>query len=447
MNLKMNFNFILGTLLLIALARPAVARPGESLDELGKEVAELRAELVKLQSSGASADRVAELERRIDLVAAEVEKARTSGAVEVEPGEGVHGFGPAASKVYRRDRGISIGGYGEALYQGGDEDTLDALRSVFYVGHKFSDRILFNSELEFEHATTGEGAEERGEVSVEFAYLDFKPWKSAGIRAGLVLVPMGFLNELHEPPIFHGARRTQTERLIIPTTWREVGAGAFGDVGPVAFRSYVVAGLDSAGFEGEQGIREGRQGGAESSAKDMAVTGRLDYTGLAGLTLGASLFFGRSGQGAEIDGVSIEGVVTVFDVHAQYDLRGLQLRGLFARSSIADAALINARNGLSGDEGVGERQYGFYLQAAYDVLNHRHGSWALSPFVRYEKLDTQDRVPAGFERDPKSERRILTVGVGVKPIPNVVLKGDYEWTKNRADESNDQLNLAIGYLF
>ena len=166
MTLKLNFNFILRTFaLLAALATPVLAQQ-ESLDELRRQVAELKAELARLLASGTPADRVKELERRIDLLAAEIEKSRTGGALDAEAGEGVHGFGPAASKVYRRDKGISIGGYGEALYQGGDEDTLDALRSVFYVGHKFSDRILFNSELEFEHATTGEGAEEKGEVSV-----------------------------------------------------------------------------------------------------------------------------------------------------------------------------------------------------------------------------------------------------------------------------------------
>lgn len=434
-------------LLLAGLCLPARAQSADPVEDLRKQVAELEAEVARLKATGLTNDRIAELERRIDLLAQEIEKTRTGGAVEVDPAQGVSGFGPAASKVYRKDKGVSIGGYGEALYQGGDEDTFDALRSVFYVGYKFSDRILFNSEIEFEHATTGEGDEEKGEVSVEFAYLDFKAWQDVGIRAGQVLVPMGFLNELHEPPIFNGARRTLTERVIIPSTWRDVGVGLFGDAGPLAFRAYLVPGLDSAGFEGEEGIREGRQGGAESSVKDVAFTARLDYTGVAGLLVGGSLFLGNSGQGAERDGQAIGGRVALFDLHAQYQRRGLQLRGLFARSSIDDAALINANNGLLDDEGVGERQYGYYVEAAYDVLNHRHGSWAVTPFARYEKVDTQDRVPAGYERNPENERRLVTVGVGVKPIPNVVLKGDYQWSKDGADATGGQLNLAIGYLF
>lgn len=442
MKMKMKFNFI-SAALGILLASPSGGWAHQAT--VDEKLAALRAEVERLKA-GADPARLAELERRIDLLAQELERARTGGATETEAEQGRHGLGPAASKVYRRDKGVSLGGYGEALYQGGDRDELDALRSVFYVGNKFSDRVLFNSEIEFEHATTGEGDEEKGEVSVEFAYLDFKPWKEVGIRAGQLLIPLGFLNELHEPPIFSGARRTETERLIIPTTWREVGAGAFGDKGPLSWRAYLVAGLDSHGFEGAGGIREGRQGGAQSRAKDLAFTARADFAG-SGLLAGVSVFSGGAGQGAQVGAVALGARVTVFDLHAQYENRGLQLRGLYAHTSLGDAALINAQNGLSGAQSVGERQYGFYLQAAYDLLEPRRSGWAVVPFVRYEKLDTQARVPAGFSASPANELRIWNAGLGVKPVFNVVLKADYQWSKDAAGSASDQLNLAIGYLF
>jgi hypothetical protein len=448
--------------LILALASTLLAPPlvaDDTVDELKAQVESLKVEVARLKEQGAEAERLKELERRIDLLAAEIERARTGGAVEVEPTVVVPGFGPAASKVYRTAKGVSLGGYGEALFEhfagesqngepGGQSDVLDQLRLVAYLGYKFSDSILFNSEIEFEHATSGEGDEEKGEVSVEQAYLDFKPWKSAGFRAGQVVLPLGFLNELHEPPIFHGARRTEVERLIIPTTWHEVGAGAFGEAGPLQWRAYVVAGLSSEGFDGEEGISEGRQGGSQSRANDLAFTARLDFTGVHGLLAGASLFTGNSGQGAEVDGRGIGGRVTLYDVHAQLEHRGLQLRALYAHTSIGDAALINAANGLEGDESVGERQFGFYLQAAYDVMALRPaGRWSVTPFVRYERLDTQERVPAGYERDPANDQRIWTAGVGVKPIPNVALKADYQWFSNQARTGTDRLHLAIGYLF
>jgi uncharacterized small protein (DUF1192 family) len=199
------------------------AFPQAAPEDLQKRIAALEAELARLKAQGSDAGRLDELARRIDLLAAEMEKARTGGATDVEaPTRGEPGLGPAASKIYSRTRGVSIGGYGEVLFgapsamrqDGAPSDAhkrLDLLRYVTYLGYKFSDKILLNSEVEFEHATTGEGAEERGEASVEFAYLEFRPWKNAGFRAGELLMPLGFLNELHEPPIFQGARRNQVE--------------------------------------------------------------------------------------------------------------------------------------------------------------------------------------------------------------------------------------------
>jgi hypothetical protein len=451
MHMNFTFNFVASlvpAVLALSLSSPLWAQD-LSASDMEKKVEALQAEVQALKAQGAAPERLREIERRIDLLAQEIEVMRTGGAAETETSrQGVYGLGPAASKVYRRDKGVSLGGYGEAVFRGGDEPTLDALRSVLYVGYKFSDRILFNSEVEFEHATTGEGAEEKGEVSVELAYLDFKPWKSVGVRAGMVLMPVGFLNEIHEPPVFLGVFRPTVESVILPTTWREVGAGLFGETGSVSWRGYVVAGLDSAGFAAGNGIRGGRQGGSQSKASDVAFTGRADFTGVPGLLAGASIFTGNSGQGASIDGTTLEGSVTVFDLHAQYERRGLSLRALYARTSIDDAALINAQNGLSPEGGsVGERQYGFYLQAGYDVLNGRQGRWAAIPFLRYERLDTQDRVPAGYQASPKTDRTIWTAGLSVKPLFNVVLKADYQWEKSAADTKNNRLNLGVGYLF
>ena len=473
--MKLNFNFIfnqgedelirriafslpvIAALLSLSVLSTAADAPGSEA-ELRQALESLRAEVAALKAS--SPEKVAELERRIALLAAELEKLRTGGAAEgsTAPALGSRGFAPAASKVYRTVRGTSIGGYGEATYanfsgrrQDGvasdQRDRLDLLRAVVYVGHKFSDTILFNSEIEFEHASTGEGSEERGEVSIEQAYLDFKPWRNVGFRAGMVVAPLGFLNELHEPPIFNGARRNAVESLIIPSTWHEVGAGLFGDTGGVQWRVFALAGLASSGFTSE-GIKEGRQQGSQSVAEDMAVAGRLDLTEVPGLLAGVSFYTANTGQGAAVDGRRIRGRFTLFDLHAQYEHRGLRLRALYVWSRLGDAALIDAQNGLGGDESVGERQYGGYLEAAYDVMTLRPaGPWSVVPFVRYERLNPQDRVPAGFEKDPSLDRRIWTAGIGVKPRADVVLKADYQWSSDRAKTGTNQLNLAVGYLF
>lgn len=444
---------------LLAFVLGAGSAPAQTVDELKKAVAALQADVERLKAEGTGTDRTVELERRIDLLAAEIEKARTGGATEAPVDKGRPGFGPAAAKVYGAAKGVSIGGYGEALYQNfasqrqdgsaaDKTDSADYLRQVLYVGYKFSDRILFNSEIEFEHASTGEGAEERGEVSVEFGYLDFKLSDRVGARAGLLLVPMGLLNELHEPPIFHGARRPQVETVVIPATWFENGLGLYGDAGPVSWRAYLVAGLNSAGFTSAAGLRDGRQSGSQSLAHDLAFTGRLDYTGVANLLVGGSVFTGKSGQGARLDGAEVGARVTLVEAHAQYQRRGFELRALLARGTLGDAALVNRSNGFTGSESVGKAVSGWYAQAAYDVMSlSPRGRWAVTPFVRYEKIDTQDGVPAGFSEDPATDRNLLTLGVGVKPLPNVVLKADYQREHNAARTGTNQWNLALGYLF
>ena len=458
--MKSNFTFIwfLAAMTLLSSSRGAFTQDPPP-DDLRKTIEALRLEVARLREEGNEAERLAEIERRLDLLAAEIEKTRTGGATEVEvAAKGEPGFGPAASKVYRTARGVSLGGYGEALYQNFGrqqqdgapselQDQLDLVRVVLYTGYKFSDRILFNSEIEYEHASTGEGDEVRGEVSVEQAYLDLKPWKSVGFRAGMVVLPLGFINELHEPPIFFGSRRPEVEQALIPTTWHEVGLGLFGESGPFQWRGYAVAGLNAAGFTSE-GIEEGRQQGSQSLAENLALTGRLDFVGAPGLLLGLSGFTGNSGQGASIDGQAIEARVSLFDLHAQYERSGFQARALLVRTRISDVALVIAQNGFNGDESVGSRQYGFYAEAAFDVMNRRpKGQWAVVPFVRYERLSTQDAVPEGFAKDPSLDRTVWTAGLSVKPLTNVVLKADYQWLANKAKTGTNQFNLAIGYLF
>jgi hypothetical protein len=367
------------------------------------------------------------------------------------------GLGPAASRVYGR-KGVSIGGYGEVLYQSfaasrqdgtpsGLTDTIDLSRAVLYFGYKFDDHFVFNSEVEFAHAVAA--SDKEGEVEVEFAYVDWLSNSRAfRARAGLVLVPMGFLNELHEPPTFFGARRPDVERFILPATWRELGFGAYGETGPFTYRVFLVNGLNSEGYSAE-GIREGRQEGSLAKARDFALTGRLDFIGADGLLAGASFFTGCSGQGrTTVSGESVCGQTTVWDVHADFRWRGLSVRGLVAGSAISDAAAINELNGLSGDEGVGRRQRGWYGEAGFDVLTlARRTKLSLTPFVRYEEWDTQASVPDGYERNPENDLTQWTAGVVFKPIPQVVLKLDGQWRRNAARTGVNQLNVALGYEF
>ena len=172
---------------------------------------------------------------------------------------------------------------------------LDFHRFVLLVTHSFSPRIRFVGELELEHAFV-EGLEEAGELELEQAYVDFLLDRSFNVRAGMMLMPIGIINERHEPPVFYGVERPFIDTVIIPTTWFDVGAGVHGEVGRGwRYRAFVVAPLNAAEFNADKGIREGRQKGSEANVGRPAVTGRLEYVGVRGLTLGASGWSGRSG--------------------------------------------------------------------------------------------------------------------------------------------------------
>lgn len=464
-----------------------------------------------------SAPTAEELARRLELLTLEVARLRmglpgTSGAATADPdgngqanpadapavSPGRHGLAPSASKVYRRGLGVSLGGYGEAVYENfrdtreddepsGGVDRFDFLRQILYVGYKYNDRFLLNTEIEVEHASTGI----EGEVSVEFAYIDWLLDPAFSVRGGMVLVPVGLVNEIHEPTTFLGAKRAAVEQAIIPTTWRENGIGVHGEVGPLAYRSYVMTGLDASSFTA-RGIRGGRQKGSEAKAESFAWVGRLEHTSTPGLNVGGSVYYGTAGQdlapaavatardeamaGGEAPAVVAGGEapaavaasalaaatvagneapeperlsvpVRLVEAHAEWRSRGIETRALGVVSWIGNTDELNPALGLSGSSAVGSRQWGGYLQVGYDVLTRAASSVAVVPFLRYERLDTQDQVEEGFASAPANDQTIWTFGVVARPIDQVVLKTDYQVVTNRAETGVDQFNVALGYIF
>ncbi len=455
-------------LLEVLAPSPATAQDPDSatvedrLLSLEMQVAELRARL----DAGADNADLAEVRMQIEAITHELERLRLGEEVASGADTTAFGFGPAASKVYRSASGVSIGGYGEILYQNykstredgavsGLSDQIDALRAVFYFGYKFNDHFLFNSEIEFEHGSTSTD----GEVSVEFAYLDYRfggTGGSSGLRGGVVLLPMGFINELHEPPTYLGSLRPETELRIIPTTWREVGLGAFGDLGDFSWRTYLVNGMDGVGdvvdgggFDAG-GLRGGRQKASRASANDFAGVARVDWTGLPGLMVGGSAYYGGSGQEAEdplAPGTTIDAPTFIWEAHFAYRSSGIDLRALYAAAKVEDVPSLNAAKGLEGTRSIGERLAGWYVQAGYDLLWRVRTAVQVLPYVRYERIDTQRRVPAGFGVDPANDRDLITIGAQVLPIPQIVLKADYTFESTAADSGVDRFNVSLGYLF
>lgn len=393
-------------------------------------------------------ERITELERRIQILGAELERERM-GDVFLPATESRYGLGPAASKIYAKEQGLSIGGYGEALYQNFEGETpseADFLRAVLYVGHKFTDRWVLNTEFEFEHASTSE----EGSVSVEFAYIDYLWDEAVNFRAGLVLIPMGFINEYHEPTTFYGARRPDIESVIIPSTWRENGAGVFGEVGDFSYKAFVVNGLQGEDFHPD-GLRGGRQKGSEALAEDLAGVVRLDWHGVPGLTLGVAGYYGGSGQDLE---VSVDAFIA--EAHAEWRWRGLSVRGLAVQAELDDVAALNRLVAADREppvadaeiQSIGETLSGWYIEAGYDMLNEVDaGELAVIPFIRYEAYDTQAEVPDGFASSDRYQADVLTLGLNIKPIDELVFKAEYQMYDRGDDSGINQFNLGMGYIF
>lgn len=415
---------------------------------------------VATEGDQSTEQRVDDLEERVGVVLEEIDSLRKIFAVPEEGGlTSYSGLGPAASKVFQRDRGLSIGGYGEVVFaaQVGDEDgsqnEIDALRGVLYLGYKFNDWIVFNSEIEFEHA--GE------EVGVEFLTLDFLFCDCLNARAGLLLAPIGFTNEIHEPVFFFGTNRPEVERVLIPSTWRENGLGIYGTIAErIDYRIYAMNGLRASGFS-DAGIRGGRQKGSEALADHFAVVARVDAEIVPGVDVGGSIYYGNSGQNDSItrDVATVpttfqvpDAPTTLWEVHGQIRHAGAQLRGLFTQTILGDSASLSLATGRT----IARTMQGGYVEVAYDVLPHFRGEseMSLEPFYRYERVDSQHEVTANAlasagatSRNGNRDRALHVVGVSFKPHPQVVLKVDYRSVSAEVGGAADEVQAGIGFVF
>jgi hypothetical protein len=323
---------------------------------------------------------------------------------------------------------------------------LDFHRFVLLFTHSFSDRLRFVGELELEHAFV-EGLEEAGEVELEQAYIDVLVKPSFNLRAGMLLVPEGIINERHEPPVFHGVERPFVDTVIIPTTWFDVGAGVHGRLGSAfSYRAYVMAPLDATEFSAEEGLRGGVQKGAEANVRNAAVTGRVEFTRVPGLTVGFSGWRGDTGFNLP----RLDPSVGVVEVDARFRRRGFEARGQFARAFIGDAARLNdALTLLIGvAPNIARQLQGYYLEASR-LFALRHWGHEVAFFGRFEDFDTQFRMPDGIEPIPDLNRRAWTVGATYYLDPDVAVKFDYTHQQNAATirRAPRSVNVGIGWWF
>jgi len=344
---------------------------------------------------------------------------------------------------YNISNSVTIGGYAQIDYNepdGSKVGKLDVHRMVFLFGYKFNEKVSFISEIEYEHVE---------EVFVEQAYLKYKASENMNVLAGLMLVPMGIINEFHEPPTFYGVERPNVDNYIVPTTWRELGVGISGriDNASLKYQAYLFNGfksyIDGAGvLRGSDGLRKGRQKGAESVVSSPNFSAKLDYYGITGLRIGLSGYFGKT----QTDDTSIEAStvgVSMIGLDARYKYNNLELRGQYINTSISDTEDYNI---LTGKD-LGSKMNGLYAEIAYGFDLKREEK--LTPFLRYEKHNTHADTEGNLIANDAYNRNELIFGLNYKVAEGAAFKMDYQLMNNAisGSDTTKQFNAGVAIWF
>jgi hypothetical protein len=447
---KLSPSFPLGALALAALAAlpvgalaqsdPALA---EQLKALREELRQVRQELDAVKKQQASAPATAPAAGGTGWAATPA----PAGTVAAAPSP-YEPQGRASSGT-----GLSFFGYGELSYVRPRHDPSAAVatagRGVFGFGYRFSDRTRFAAELEVENAVAS--ASDQGEVAFEQLYIEHDVTPSLSAKAGLFLMPVGILNETHEPTRYFGVQRNLVETAIIPTTWRELGVGLRGTLdNGLRWDTGLVTGFDltkwdATSSEGtDSPLGSIHQEGQLAKARTLAGYGALNYNGIPGLNVGGSVYHGGAGQ-KQAGFAAPDATVTLTEAHARWQPGRWDLSALAAAGRFGGVSALNAT--FAGQPTpVPDSFRGWYAQAAYKVW--QQGDYAVWPFARYERANTArgfSGLPAGTAPDPQADTRQMVVGASFYLHPQVVVKADY--TRVFSNSAQDRLALGIGFHY
>ncbi len=369
-----------------------------------------------------------------------------------------NGMGAAASKVYMTKDPLSIGGYGEMYFASPDngDNFADVYRFVPYFGYKFSDNIILNTELEFEHGGADPESGKEGYAVVEFMYLDFLIDESFNVQVGNFLTPVGLINLRHEPVLFNTVQRPNTEKYLIPSTWNTNGIMTYGKIGEtgLSYNAGVVQALDlnNANAGKKKQIRSARSGSVGKPTYNRAgVVGRLDYRGISGLLIGGSVYYGDASQGSVADASTF-----MYDVHGVYEIAGFKVKAVYTATSISGAdkiATVNAGATTPIDASTSEAN-GYFVNLEYDVLASLATTFKLPIFAQYDYINPTATVVDQNNNeiaslDTKAESATTTVGINFFPHEQVVLKLDYAMTDyaNATAEDFNTISASFGFIF
>ncbi|MCK5782698.1 MAG: porin [Flavobacteriales bacterium] len=390
------------------------------------------------------------------------------------------GLGKAASAIFNSDKRYSISGFGEAnyiYYEDGNDKSLGDLElyytSLFrfstFFGFKITDKIIINSEILIEHLRDGDEYET---LIIPELYLDARFNKNIGIRVGYIPLTIGYINSNDEPVLFHSVNRPEVERVIIPTSWIGIGATAYGQVLPnLNYFVGIFSTPDASEFISPTFIRGGSEPRFEIP-KSLGLNYQLLYSGIEGMQVSISGFFGDTGQGHQIVGTSgnketVKSFLNLTSAFIRYDFSNVRLIAMGSYSSLSNTEQIYKLTKEHGQAAqvIGEEAYGYYGEIGLDILHYfninrsKHGKfWNLNEmelplFVRYERLNTHHSVAQSISNVDynSSNLEIFTLGLNFKPNEDFVLKFNYQLRENKSDinlkaESN-LIEFGFGFNF
>ena len=437
-------------------ALAAAIAPAAHADEaaLQAQIAALRAELAALK------DEVRQMHGERSPAATSAVTASPGAATTTSSGQPAVATATvtaAAAAPVAVPAATTFWGYGQLDYTrpaGHPHDTqADLTRAVIGFNHVFDESTRVYGEIEWEHAIAS--ADDAGETEIEQLYIEHALAPAYGVRAGLMLVPLGLLNEHHEPSHFYGVERNFVETAIIPSTWREGGVALYGntDAG-LGWNVGIGTGPNLGNWD--PASEEGRASPLGSihqelqlaKAHDAALFGALNWQGIPGLLVGGGAFTGKIGQ-ATPDFPAQDARLLLAEAHLRWQPGPFDFSALYARGTISDTQALNLTF-LGQPTPVPKEFWGGYAQGAWRAL--AWGQSSLVPFLRYEAFNTGAQYaeqPQGLAAPPLPTERVWTAGVSYYLNPNVVFKADYR-RFNRDDAElgyGNRFDLGIGFEF
>jgi predicted transcriptional regulator len=365
---------------------------------------------------GFAAD-VNELERRLDIVSEELDRMKNSSG-----GSGI---------AHR----TTVHGYGETHWTAATDDAakVDQHRFVIGVHSEISNWIHLNAEIDFEHAAQ--------ELEFEFGHLDFLVSQQLNFRAGTMLMPMGNLNEFHEPNNFYTPERPDFHAKLIPSTWQQAGFGLWGSKGDISYRFYLtnaISSLDESRYVRQTDfIRKGRsQISSGLLVNDIAVTARVEKK-----TPGGQAGFSFYTSGTTGDHIEEDGQLTIIEADYKTKRGPWDLDFGIMKGWLEDTEQINnacgTAFGLACTTVAPESAFGMIATLAVHVpelmkMNTIHD---VIPFIQYQKVRPNDEEGVGSTHDDNANYDVLTVGAAYKPHPQVALKMAYRSNYYEGDEA------------